>query len=405
MTGELRAGGDRLAGWRPGSFPTTLAGIERAVVILFIGLRVATLVQMAPALAQGLQASPRPAGYAACAVVAVLSTAAYVVLVIRRDRPLAAVGFGVDIAVAVALLLAGTLVVPVEGRIGTWAGFMPGYATGVLLSGSALQSTAHWLSGLLAVILGHLAFVWAALGPSTLGGAVSGVVAYAALAAVSRAAIRYVLRVGQAADAARAEAAELARRGEEYRARLAMHNGAAIMRLLTEPDLDPEARRGLERQAELEAARMRSYLRGETSQPREATRPATSEVRLAEVVADVADSFVDLPLHVFVELGRSVTVPGATADAVQAALASVLLNVREHAGANEVVVHLDETRPGRWELTVHDDGRGFDTGSTVLGVGLRAVVIDALAPHGVTATVESVPAAGTTVTLRGGVDA
>jgi signal transduction histidine kinase len=75
--------------------------------------------------------------------------------------------------------------------------------------------------------------------------------------------------------------------------------------------------------------------------------------------------------------------------------------VREHADAQQVVVHLDapEADPTAWILTVHDDGRGFDTESTDLSVGLREVVVEGLSQHGVDATVDSLPGSGTTITM------
>ena len=90
----------------------------------------------------------------------------------------------------------------------------------------------------------------------------------------------------------------------------------------------------------------------------------------------------------------------AEAERVGAALTSVLLNVRVHAQASRVVVHLDELED-EWTLTVHDDGVGFDVDSTTEGVGLREVVRAQLARDGIVVRVDSMVGAGTTVVLSG----
>lgn len=74
-------------------------------------------------------------------------------------------------------------------------------------------------------------------------------------------------------------------------------------------------------------------------------------------------------------------------------------NAVKHSGARGVTVRVDQL-PGRWRVTVADDGSGFDpthvTGSS-RGVGL-ANMRDRIDAVGGTLTVQSVPGKGTTVT-------
>jgi signal transduction histidine kinase len=75
-----------------------------------------------------------------------------------------------------------------------------------------------------------------------------------------------------------------------------------------------------------------------------------------------------------------------------------LANVRKHAGASEVSVHLRYT-DDQVELNVTDDGAGFDMASVDGGYGLRGMR-DRVRAVGGTVGVESAPGAGTTVLVE-----
>lgn len=59
--------------------------------------------------------------------------------------------------------------------------------------------------------------------------------------------------------------------------------------------------------------------------------------------------------------------------------------------------HEDET----WELTVHDNGVGFDGGKASFGFGLREQVFSALERGNLSVTLTSASNAGTLVTIMG----
>ncbi|WP_051127381.1 MULTISPECIES: sensor histidine kinase [unclassified Streptomyces] len=76
-----------------------------------------------------------------------------------------------------------------------------------------------------------------------------------------------------------------------------------------------------------------------------------------------------------------------------------LANVRKHA-APDTAVHIELTyTAGELSISIRDSGPGFDPGATTDGFGLRGLRARA-AEVGGTATVDSSPGAGTTVTVR-----
>jgi signal transduction histidine kinase len=388
-----------LGGGRP---PTTLAGAESVVVLLIVGTRLGMLLQGLPSIVNGLSHSPAPAGYAASWAVAIVAAVGVSVASLRRGRPLPDRVQVLDLAATAALLLAGPLVVSADYRIGSWEGWQPGYAVAVALSVGVMSSTRAWLVGLAAVVAAQVVYVAGAVASDTLTTTLGDLLTVVLLAIVSRAGARYLFSIAQDADDARARASELARVEEERRAQLAIHNGAALMHLLSDPSLDERARDRLIEQARHEATRMRAYLRGEPGP--EGPDDDAGPVPLAVVVRRAVGGFDDLPVELALDLGDGVAVEPAVAEAVRNALTSLLLNVRRHADARLVVVHLDggdEQPPVAWELVLHDDGRGFDPEAVAPGVGLREVVHAELGRHGVDVRVTSAPGSGTTVTLTG----
>lgn len=122
--------------------------------------------------------------------------------------------------------------------------------------------------------------------------------------------------------------------------------------------------------------------------------------RLVDVIRDSGSGFGDLPVEYAVDLAAGVVLDRAVADAVARAITALLDNIALHAAATAVVVHADEG-DDEWEITVCDDGRGFDAATTPAGFGLTIQVQQALAVRGVSSQVSSVPGEGTTAVLRG----
>ncbi|WP_202919396.1 sensor histidine kinase [Saccharothrix deserti] len=391
--------------WRVADLPTTEAGVERAFSYFIAGVRLGTIAQMSPAVHIGVATSPDEVAYLACWAAAATAAVAVSAVALVRRRPLGAAGSAVDFALACVLLVLGPLVLASGERIGTWVAFQPGYVLSVILTASGVRSRALWAGGVLGIVVCYLVYLSGEVEGDMTSTAVGNVLTFVVYGLVARMFFGYTRRIAHDADASRARAAELARREEERRAQVMMHNGVAVMRLLTEPGTDA-SRSLLIDQAEVELRRMRSYLRGRAPDGDVAAAYAaagsTPSVVLAAMIKRVCDRFADLNVDALLDLGADLELPAAQAEALERALESLLLNVRVHARADAVVVHLDQGTDGSWMLTVRDDGVGFDPASVTAGVGLREVVVGELRLRGLDVEIESAVDEGTTVTISSG---
>lgn len=389
-----------------GRLPSTARGTDHAVALLIIGIRLGTLVQMVPGLVQAVSISPRPGLYAVCWGAAAASSLVVSFVVFRRGGPLSPRGFTLDLSLAIALMLLGSLTVTDAFLVGSWIAPFPAHLLAVLATGAGvLMPRWQWVCGVVAACAASLVFAAPAWDADTATTIIANVLTLLVLPSVGRLILGYFRRVAQDGDQARAEATELGRREEERRAQLAIHNGAAVIRMLSDPTIDDETRGFLQKEAQLESVRMRSYLQG-----RGATEPGPGSgsggVALRAVVSATCDRFLDLPMQLNVDLAEGAHIDAAQAAALDQALASLLLNVRDHADAESVVVHADAPPAGdggtqMWVVTLHDDGVGFEVSAASMGVGLRQVVVGEMRRRGMDVTISSTPGVGTTVTLTG----
>lgn len=369
----------------------------RLVAFFVAGMRLATLAQMAPSLLAAMPALSRadhPWLTGASWILATVMLVAITAITLVTRRPPGVPYAVLDVAVAVALLIVGLWTVPVELRTGTWVGFQLGYALCVSCGLSAVRSRWLWTFLLASLAVAEVVYIAPTVdGWADLTGALSTCLTLLVLGPLAWFGCQTIVRIGTEADEARRYAAEAAKAEEERRARLAIHNGTAMMRLLVETD-SAGGNGALRSQAEVELNRMRAYLSGQTPPP------VSEATNLAAVVTAVGAEFDDLPITVVADLAQDVALPRGLADDLAAALRSLLLNVRQHARAGRVVLHAAEDEDGSgWEVTLHDDGIGFDTPATDFGVGLREVVVEQLARSGVDVAINSIRDLGTTVTL------
>lgn len=369
----------------------------RLVAFFVAGMRLATLAQMAPSLLAAMPALSRadhPWLTGASWILAAVMLVAIAAITLVTRRPPGVPHAVLDVAVAVALLIVGLWTVPVELRTGTWVGFQLGYALCVSCGLSAVRSRWLWMLLLASLAVAEVVYIAPTVnGPADLTLAVSTCLTLLVLGPLAWFGCQTIVRIGTEADEARRYAAEAAKAEEERRARLAIHNGTAMMRLLVETDT-ADGNGALRSQAEVELNRMRAYLSGQTPPP------VSEATNLAAVATAVGAEFDDLPITVVADLAQDVALPRGLADDLAAALRSLLLNVRQHARAGRVVLHAAEDEDGTgWEVTLHDDGIGFDTSATTFGVGLREVVVEQLARSGVDVQINSIRDLGTTVTL------
>lgn len=374
---------------------STRAAALRLLAYLVAGFRLATLVQMAPSLvAVFADSAPSALTVASWLVAATMLVAVSVLVIVRRRATGARVAM-LDVSVAVLLLLAGLWTVAEDDRMGTWVGFQLGYTLCVAFTLVGVRTRWQWLLMLASLAAAEAVYLAPAVhGWTDLAALVGNVLTVLVLGPLCWFGARLITQIATDADEARRYAAAAAKAEEERRARLAIHNGTAVMRLLV--DSGVEDRTGLRTQAEAELNRMRAYLAG--GQP-----PGSGDgTTLAAVVTAAGAEFDDLPITVVADLAADVDLPRPLADDLAGALRSLLLNVRQHASAGRVVLHAEgRDDSAGWEVSLHDDGVGFDTAATAYGVGIREVVVEQLRRSGVRTQVDSVPGVGTTVTLVG----
>jgi signal transduction histidine kinase len=153
-------------------------------------------------------------------------------------------------------------------------------------------------------------------------------------------------------------------------------------------DIDDEL---LAERIDLEIARLEQVLEGRTAET----------VNLADGLRQVAaDSrFQGLVVAVDIRSMGETGIEAAWANAVCDATREVLTNVRKHSGARQARIDAS-IGPAFAEVTVTDDGRGFDSSSAVGGFGIRESIHGRMHDIGGVALVESTPGQGTRVTIR-----
>jgi signal transduction histidine kinase len=105
-------------------------------------------------------------------------------------------------------------------------------------------------------------------------------------------------------------------------------------------------------------------------------------------------------LAVACRIDGDLDVPAAAAEAISGAVGEALRNVAEYAGVRDVTITARDHEPGGIEVTVRDNGAGFDPAHVgPASTGLRNSIRRRMADAGGTATVTSLPGAGTTVVL------
>lgn len=218
------------------------------------------------------------------------------------------------------------------------------------------------------------------------------VVLFGAAAAIGA---NYLRRLGASFDELHQQMVDATRRLELDRYRLQVHDASGVLRMLADEDTPASTLPALRRQARRESMRMRAYL---TRDPvLDIAGPPTT---LAEIVRAAIEDFTDLPLVVNTALAEQVTLPEQPALLIQRAVTTLLYNVRIHAHARQVTVHAEQDNGG-WELTVHDDGVGFEPEPSTYGFGLQEQVFKSLESYGICVRLTSKSGRGTLVTIIG----
>ncbi|WP_067798795.1 ATP-binding protein [Actinomadura formosensis] len=394
-----------IGGLRRPALPTTPAGVELCAVAVFAGVRAVNLAQFAVASPVALRHATSPVlllvvlgGYLAESVAVgavVVGARAY------RDRRW---GWA-DTVTAGAVLLAQPLFTAASDRTGSWTAWGFACTLSSAVGAAVVFTRRRHIAAAVAVLAGcYLAATLPGAADGAAATALGNAFAYAGFAVLARLLIGYLRRLAGDVERAREEAAraaaEAARLRERERQRLLLHDNISVLRLFAGGGVPEELDGPLRAQAMALANRVRAFLDDPAADP--PVDADAGDPPLVSVLRAAVGDYRDLPVEASVDLAGGVRLPEPAAGAVRAAVGTLLANVRVHADASNVVVHADaDPAEGEWEVTVADDGRGFDPAATPRGFGLRVQVEQALAAHGIAVHVHSVPGDGTRVTLRG----
>lgn len=300
--------------------------------------------------------------------------------------------------------------VPIDALVGTWVGWAPGLAINVTACariGCANRRQTAAVTILISAVYFLVSYPGINHG-TTLSTVMENTANYPVFAIVARMLVSFVRRFGAAADDAREEAIQATRQIELERHRRLLHDPASLLHYLADPDLDPAIAQAARAQALAEANRISAYLTGPSSTaapPRghPSTASGHGEVPLETAVRRPQPGPPTFLLSSSSTWQTASASNSAPARALSAATATVLHNVRRRAGpVTNVVVHADyDPVENEWELTIRDDGQGFDLASSTPGYGLTHITGTALAEHQIASHVHSRPGVGTTITIRG----
>ncbi|PWJ25963.1 signal transduction histidine kinase [Branchiibius hedensis] len=368
------------------------ADVERAIVGLALILRVCVLVTMLTAVPEGVALATHVDLYLIVTATAVGFTIPLAWSLLRRGRPDLRFWGIADVTIAFIALPVIAHSFPANVQTGTWSVWAPGYALMVAVTTGAwarprtvaILATAIGLCYLVVTAANSSQPVW-----SLLANALN----YPMLALAAAWIAMVLRRFARQADRDREAAARAAAQLEAERYRLLVHDTTGILRLLASDELPEETREVVREQALAESVRLRSYL---DAPPGEGTAPQT----LGVVVREVIGSFRDLPIEPVLTLGQHAQLTDEAATVLRSALATTLHNVRRHARAHQVVIHADH-RAGTWELTVRDDGVGFDPDPDAFGFGLATQVFEQAGAAGIEVVLDSAPGHGTALIYSG----
>ena len=189
-------------------------------------------------------------------------------------------------------------------------------------------------------------------------------------------------------------AARAAVANERATQRVFLHDTAGLLAMITNTT-DPELEAVLRDRARATSKELRAYVYEERQNE---AGPSRS---LHEVLERVGAEFRDLPIEQNTLLAKNVFLTGDAIQAVESALRTLLDNISVHAHARSVIIHGRSSGGGGWEVTVRDDGVGFDATRTKKGFGLRDQVESQCALAGIAVRINSKPGDGTEVRLRG----
>lgn len=227
--------------------------------------------------------------------------------------------------------------------------------------------------------------------------AVPGVAVLIMLVSVLCVGARHMVILSQRLEQARESnmwlAASAAVANERAAQRLFLHDTAGLLSMIANTS-DPELGRVLRERAGATSQDLRRFIYQERDREVEGTRS------LQALLLSLAGEFGELHIEHNLLTVQNVHLNSEMTGVVRSAVRTILDNVRTHSGAQNVTLHA--TSDGEaWEITVRDDGVGFDVATTPKGFGLRDQVESQCELNGIRAEISSRPGEGAVVTLRG----
>lgn len=372
-------------------FETARPGIERAVMATFLAIRAVHVVQGITCVVTARSAYRRPR----MAIALSAASLAELAWMARRDfvrgahEPTTA---RVDAAFGAGGLLALSWATHPVDRTTSVNWMMP------LTVGSALGAALSLEMREGAGISASLAAAYVATTRESIssgsGGAASAVantLSYPVFFAVAAGTVRHLLHLAGDLDEARqkaveegARAAAEEARNREYRR---LHDSALqTLEAIASYDLDPD---DLRRQARREAAALRRAIAGE--------EPRTT--RLVVGLEELADEFGARGLNVeLLTLELEDEADSSVAEAFRDAAHEALTNAAKHAGVSRVVLRAVSAHDGI-EVTIRDQGAGFDPAAPNSGFGIGNSIVRRMAEVGGRAEITSTPGHGTRIAL------
>jgi signal transduction histidine kinase len=368
--------------------PPARTGVERSLVLAFLGIRTFDLAQTAVALATGSLAGATAPALDLSFVAAVTIESLLLGWWLLRRGSMLPLHWPVagDFLLSLALVLSVPSYLPPPSRLAVWTMWAyPVTLSTVTLIGGVLPRYGQVLAAAAALGSGYLVVVAMPLTGNDSGRptGVANAFAYPGFALVSFAFCRFVRRLADAADTARQRVVEL----EQDRSRALVHNLLAYLRLDRFAEASDETRVTMMSQAQEKYDQMRSYVDGtDTSQVLEVQLHAVLKLHpllATRHIVDVEEG-LRLPTDAVEHLGRAVD--------------TALANVEQHAPGAEVVVTLRSDRD-HVTVTIHDNGPGFDPEDCRPGYGIAEILGRQLEQVGGRSVVNSSPDHGTDVLI------
>lgn len=366
---------------------------ERGMMIIFVMTRLvimASIILATPSILGNTRSAPMTIILGGSA----LAYSALMIIAAIKQRELRAAPWGyADVAVCCVALVGSAVLFPQFADGGPAAGWAGPYAVNAAAASGVW--TRRYVRSLVAPCLVGGVYLFSCLVLSSGRKdypAIAGFVLVCTAFGIAAAAFAYFWRhLARTSD----EYRDILVREEKKRADLNIHPIIGLLRALADPETRAGQLPGLRSEAAFATGQLREFLKVPPGLP---ARDAGSARQLEQVLREASAGLTGIRVVRNIGLARSVDLSPELATAMQDALRVLLMNVTLHANATKLVMHASADDQS-WEVTVHDNGQGFESVPASFGYGLGTQVIDELGRHGVNVIVWSRPGEGCLITM------